>query len=309
MTNSPNTLVPVTLNLIRQLFSLTSVFVLIKTPDDSLSVLSVDSASESAVSPGATLPRGPLTDWVLKNKKSLSFKLSERGFHHAGGLYVDSHCGVDGVMIIPCAMSDDRTALYWCDAAVGTVFSPEKLKYLEDYLAYVSPCLSVSREEPLIMRAAQEPAESLATYLPPDEFSRNAQKLVQGMGQGKSELVRFVPKNMTVLEEELGVVAFVNLYEQTLKRIAQIFPKGTPLLKLPDGAILAIVDAMLVGLYSNRIKSICSLTQAEGGKHFEFDSFKAGLRQASASGATVVQIIDQFNTNKAVVRDLLAANG
>lgn len=306
-----NTLVPVTLNLIRQLFSLTSIFVLTKTARGDLEVLCVDSAIDGFTPTGGSLPMGPLIDWSLQNRKSLTFKLSERGHQHAVGLYTSAERSIDGVMLIPCQLQDGSLAIYWCDAASGSSATAERLKYLEEYLMHVTPCLTVRRQEPVSTGKEQnfDSGEALATYLSPDDFSRSAQRITQGAGQGKCELVRFVPKNFVALEESLGVVAFVSLYEQTLKRISQIFPKGTPLLKLPDGAILALVDAMLVGLYSNRIKSICNLTQGENGKYFEFDSFKAGLCQASAQGATVVQIIDQFNTNKAVVRDLLAANG
>jgi hypothetical protein len=306
-----NTLVPITLNLIRQLFSLSSIFVLTKDARGDLEVLCVDSAVDGFAPMGSTLPVGPLVDWSLQNRKSLTFKLSERGQQHAAGLYSNATRLVDGVMLIPCQLQNGSLAIYWCDAASGGNATAERLKYLEEYLMHVTPCLAVKPLKPSGVPQGNfsDSEEVLATYLSPDDFSRNAQRITQGAGQGRCELVRFVPKNFVTLEESLGVVAFVSLYEQTLKRIAQIFPKGTPLLKLPDGAILALVDAMLVGLYSNRIKSICNLTQGENGKYFEFDSFKAGLSQASAQGATVVQIIDQFNTNKAVVRDLLAANG
>jgi GAF domain len=198
--------------------------------------------------PDARLPLGHgLFGWVAANARAVHvapFELDSSTL----GLYAERE-PIRALIAAPILIKDatgEHTGVIAADTVKSTAFSKHQIRFLEEVALEIGRLLYWSG-------AARESVPSTGTF---EVFQERAAELVTAIGRESIDLLRISVSNSRELEQSLGCRGSLQLLDQLLRLIQQTLPPHFPVVRLPGGDILALVDNMMTSFFEGKIRTV-----------------------------------------------------
>lgn len=217
------------------------------------------------VLPGALIPsESGLIGWVSKHARAIHVSPFEHDSRTLGVYSSDqnlkSFIGIP-VNFTPDAGDQRLTGVIACDSKKAFAFSKLQGKLLEEFSLEVSRIVNLSIEQ--TRSTSQEQSWT--------GFSERAHQLCEALGMNSVEVMRIRPVNFDELERQLGSAQSIEMANQVERLIQQALPPHFPLLKLPNGDMIIVVDNMMTSFYETKINAVCGHVAVNKSKlQFEF---------------------------------------
>lgn len=235
------------------------------------------SLSSNVISDASLSTDSGLIGWVAKHKRSIHVSPFEHDSRTLGvyssNQFLKSFIGIP--VAIEATGHSELCGVIACDSKKSYAFSKLQGKLLEDL------SLEVSRTLALHMQSGGNASISNDW----NSFLAAGAKLVATTGRSSIEALRMALFDFSDLEAAIGTEAAVSGYEQLFRLITQILPPTIPLLQLPDGSLVLILDSMLAGFYENRIRAMVE------------HAFKMGNAPSTAEADTLKPNIEFFRAS------------
>jgi hypothetical protein len=243
------------------------------------------------------LPRGSgLIGWVAKHNRSIHVSPFERDSRTLGVYSIDqqlkSFIGIPIPVASGGAVVGDETGepnpsvgVVACDSKKAFAFSKVQGKLLEDLAREISRHVELT--------AVCTARSSFETSW--DTFSARGERLLEALGPAAVDVVRLRPCNGVALERALGSGEMIALVERTYRLIEQALPPHSPIVRLPNGEMLFVVDNMMSSFYEGKIRAICGHVganqRAKVTPEFEFVRSGSGGRRKRSEVLTLRQLV------------------
>lgn len=219
----------------------------------------------NAILPGALIPsESGLIGWVSKHARAIHVSPFEHDSRTLGVYSSDQN--LKSFIGIPVAFdhgsADARcTGVIACDSKKAFAFSKLQGKLLEEFSLEISRLVNVSLEQ--TRSGSQEQSWSA--------FIQRGHQLSEALGMNSIEVMRIKAVNFDELERTLGSAQAIEMSNQVERLIQQALPPHFPLLKLPNGDMILVVDNMMTSFYETKINAVCAHVAVNKAKlHFEF---------------------------------------
>jgi hypothetical protein len=207
----------------------------------------------NAVVPGALIPSETgLIGWVSKHARAIHVSPFEHDSRTLGVYSADQN--LKSFIGIPVQFSggsgsdEGLTGVIACDSKKAFAFSKLQGKLLEEFSLEVSRIVNLSLEQ----------ARGSAPEISWDSFIERAHQLSEALGLNSIEVLRLSPNNYPEVERGIGSAAAIDMSNQVERLIQQALPPHFPLLKLPNGDLIIIVDNMMTSFYETKINAVCN---------------------------------------------------
>ena len=192
--------------------------------------------------------------WTAKNKKPsniCSFRNSSGtlGFYN-NELNIGSLCTVpiDLSFIRKDWQEEPLAGVLYCDSDAENIYDDSVTGLLE----------TIAEEAAQIVALSCKVNASVANNLNFHEFHGRVLSLTEQIGSDSLEIMRIKMQNSEELELHLGLSKFVILFESMQRLIQQVLPPQYPVVHLPNGETLIVLDNMLGNFYENKIRMIAA---------------------------------------------------
>src|SRR5690606_4518632 len=91
-----------------------------------------------------------------------------------------------------------------------------------------------------------------------ETFLCRSHQLSEALGMNSIEVLRLRMANFEEIERASGSAQAIEAVNQVERLIQQALPPHFPLLKLPNGDIVIVVDNMMTSFYETKITAVCS---------------------------------------------------
>ena len=253
------------------------------------------------------VPRGSgLIGWVAKHNRSIHVSPFERDSRTLGTYAVDqqlkSFIGIPVALPAPGMHQEPEVGVIACDSRKAFAFSKVQGKLLEDLAREVSRTVELH----VLCREQGSFEVSWASFV------RQGEQLAEALGAGAVDVLRLRLLNFRHLEHTLGAEGAIQLVEQTVRLAQQSLPPHFPMLRLPNGDVLLVVDNMMTSFYENRIRALCEHVaikrRGERVAHaVEFEYLRTSAKRRRSGAVSIAQLV--METNPAPQQVLRAAGG
>lgn len=204
------------------------------------------------VVPGAIIPReSGLIGWVAKHARAIHVSPFEHDSRTLGVYSSDQNLkSFIGIPVSFGQASDDSalTGVLACDSKKAFAFSKLQGKLLEEFAIEVSRVVSLSLEQ------TKTPHQDHSW----SGFMDRAHQLSDALGMNSIEVMRLQIMNFGPVEHAIGSAQAIEMCSQVERLIQQALPPHFPLLKMPNGDLLIVVDNMMTSFYETKINAICA---------------------------------------------------
>ncbi|MBN8548301.1 MAG: GAF domain-containing protein [Deltaproteobacteria bacterium] len=219
----------------------------------------------NSILPGALIPSDSgLIGWVAKHARAIHVSPFEHDSRTLGVYSSDQNLkSFIGIPVSFEHLSGDArlTGVIACDSKKAFAFSKLQGKLLEEFSFEVARIVNLSLEQ---MRAGAHEQ----TW---GSFIQRAHQLSDALGMNSIEVLRVRASNFDDLEHQLGSAHAIEVVNQVERLIQQALPPHFPLLKLPNGDLLIVVDNMMTSFYETKINAVCGHVAVNKAKlQFEF---------------------------------------
>lgn len=235
------------------------------------------------VLPGALIPReSGLIGWVAKHARSIHVSPFEHDSRTLGVYSVDQHLkSFIGIPVLFQLSSEQPLCgVIACDSKKAFAFSKLQGKLLEEFSHEVSRLVCLAHSQ---TRSSQHEQ----TW---EGFLHRAYQLSEALGMNSIEVMRLRPSNFDELERAVGSAHAVDAALQIERLIQQALPPHFPLLKLPNGDIIIVVDNMMTSFYETKIAAVCGHV-ALGNHRLNFEFSKRSWKDKSSRSASLESMI------------------
>ncbi len=251
------------------------------------------------------LPRGSgLIGWVAKHNRSIHVSPFERDSRTLGVYSADqqlkSFIGIPIRLVGGVLGSDEPlVGVVACDSKKAFAFSKVQGKLLEDLAA------EVAREVQLTQKNDRQGSYALSW----EGFLHRAGELMRALGGNAVEVLRIRQTNLGEMERALGLGPTIQTVEQIVRLIQQTLPPHFPLIQLPSGEMVLVVDNMMTSFYEGKIRAICSHVSTGSRQKIvpEFEFLRSSTRRRRGETLTLEQLI--ATTNPLEVRAAAEVHG
>ncbi len=201
--------------------------------------------------PGALISRETgLIGWVAKHARGIHVSPFEHDSRTLGVYSADQHLkSFIGVPILFGDSGSDESCcgVLACDSKKAFAFSKLQGKLLDDLALEVSRLVSLSIGQ--LQGAGQ--GESW------ESFIQRAYQLGEALGMNSIEVLRLKLSNFAEIERSAGSAQAIEIVQQVERLIQQALPPHFPMLKLPNGDLVMLVDNMMTSFYETKINAVC----------------------------------------------------
>jgi len=241
------------------------------------------------------LPRGSgLIGWVAKHNRSIHVSPFERDSRTLGVYSIDQQLKSFIGIPIPLSVagrgeseSGISVGVVACDSKKAFAFSKVQGKLLEDLAR------EIARHVDLAMVCEARSSFEVSW----DTFLARGEQLLAALGVGSVDVVRLRPVNAAALERSLGLGEAIAVFERTARLVEQALPPHAPLVRLPSGEMLFVVDNMMSSFYEGKIRAICGHVGASQRTKAapEFEFVRSGGRRKRGEAVTLRQLVAETN--------------
>lgn len=252
------------------------------------------------------LPRGSgLIGWVAKHVRAIHVSPFERDSRTLGVYSLDQQ--LKSFIGIPIPLGSGPTdaaagvGVVACDSKKAFAFSKVQGKLLEDLASEIARYVELT--------ALSEVRSTFEGSW--DVFVARGEQLLGALGANSVEVVRLRPVNFGALERALGLGEAITLLERTMRLIEQTLPPHSPVVRLPNGDILLVVDNMMAAFYEGKIRAICGHVGVGQGAKIapEFDFVRGGGRRKRGETVTLHHLIVATNQPPTQLENVVGAEG
>ncbi|NLF24832.1 MAG: GAF domain-containing protein [Deltaproteobacteria bacterium] len=222
------------------------------------------SLSRDVLDPCRLLRGAGIIGWVAKHRQPIHVSPFEHDSRTLGMYKSDQQLKSFMGVPIPLRLdnrSHETCGVLGCDSKKSYAFSKLQGKLLQDLAIEIAHSIKLSR-----MHLDQNRADISWA-----EFLERGQAVVDTLGVGSIEVLRAVPVNFPSLEADLGTGACIELVDQIYRLVQQALPPHFPVIRLPNGDIIMVLDNMMGAYYESRISAITNRVTCKGEKlHFKF---------------------------------------
>lgn len=193
-----------------------------------------------------------IVGWVAKNREQVyvspfTQSLETLGFYQQG-------TEIKSVLGLPINLEFDRND-WQKDLICGVLYLDSATLHAFDERTRAL-LMQVSEEISKNVLLASKANWNVAYNLNFQEFYSRTQKLVDTLGVNSVEIIRISLENATQIEQTIGITSFVAMFQKMQRLIQQVLPPQFPLIHLPNGETLTVVDNMMSSFYENKIRII-----------------------------------------------------
>lgn len=205
------------------------------------------------IRPGCIISRETgLIGWVAKHQRAIHVSPFEHDSRTLGTYAHDQQ--LKSFMGVPVNLQCDRqvdvslTGVVACDSKKAFAFSKLQGKLLEEFALQVAQTLNLYTA----LLENKEPQQNWIGFL------ERAHQLAEALSMESIEILRLRFPSATTLEAQFGTTRLCEIFEQVERLIQQALPPHFPLMRLPSGDILLVVDNMMTSFYEAKISAICN---------------------------------------------------
>ncbi|MBX7145333.1 MAG: GAF domain-containing protein [Oligoflexia bacterium] len=245
--------------------------------------------------PGCIIPgESGLLGWVAKHQRPIHVSPFEHDSRTLGTYAHDQQLkSFMGVPIsVRCSAQADltHTGVVACDSKKAFAFSKLQGKLLEEFAAQVSETVQLHAA----LLENREPQQNWIGFL------ERAHQLADALSMESIEILRIRFQNASNIETRYGTSRLWELYEQVERLIQQALPPHFPLLRLPTGELLLVLDNMMTSFYEAKISAICShLSSSRGALQPSF--IKRSWKEKGCRNAPIEELISRSSESSETI--------
>lgn len=217
--------------------------------------------------------------WVSQNKdlvKISPYKHSSRAL----GFYT-SEVKVNSIVALPIELGETNESricgVLYCDSPAEALFDQASAKHLKNIAAIMSRTINLEKQVTFNM------IESLDL----ETFYQRTEKLLRQLGASSLEIMRIKLNNPQELEQETGLHDFLLIFQKMQRLIQQTLPRQFPVLNLPSGETLIVIDNMMANFYENKIRIIAAHASPENAT-LSYDFQRCSIKRQRTNSASEI---------------------
>ncbi len=197
--------------------------------------------------------------WVLKNNRALHISPFERDSRSLG-VYTRNE-KLKSLLAVPLRVETENfgrvQGIVFCDSKKSFSFSKLHQKLLNDLTR------EIANTTELHLQKENSKSEHCYNW---DEFYTEALRLQDHIGMSSLELIRIQFSNLHELQKNSLLPDFFERTQSLQRLIRQSIPEAYPIITLPSGDVLVLVDRMFSSLLTGRISAIVEKERDNWGK-------------------------------------------
>lgn len=195
-----------------------------------------------------------IVGWVAKNKQIINIPEFSHSTQALG--FYSEQASISSVIALPINLKlkgydwheETISGVLYCDSSEKNSFD----QTTADILTKITK--QVSKNVTLGLKVNSNIAKNLNFQ----EFYSRIEKLVERLGENSLQILRVKLDNSEEIEEKLGITEFVMMFQKMQRLIQQVLPPKYPVIHMPSGETLIVVDNMMGKYYENKIRIIAA---------------------------------------------------
>jgi hypothetical protein len=140
-----------------------------------------------------------------------------------------------------------------CDSLKPGAFTVLHSHLLHDFASEVSAVVELH-----LSATASEPEN------PWNNFKKDSQDLINALGAKTIALMRLTPANYQETERAIGMSNTIDMAEQLFRLFQQSLPPHFPMVRLPNGEVVIMLDRMMTSFYESKLTAVTRHVQFKG---------------------------------------------
>lgn len=191
-----------------------------------------------------------IVGWVSKNNQSTIINDFQHSPQSLG--FYSEQTTIGSLISVPIKIDfckydwhqEEISGVLYCDNTEPNSFN----KAIENILNKFSH--EISKNVKLCLKVNSNIAKNLNLQ----DFSSKVDSLITKLGKSSLEIMKIKLKNSVEIEEKLGISQFVLLFQKMQRLIQQVLPQQYPIIHLPSGETLIVMDNIVTKYYENKIR-------------------------------------------------------
>jgi hypothetical protein len=214
--------------------------------------LSAFHSLSDVIDASATISIGEgLIGWVGQHGKPVHLSPFEKDSRTLGVYRAD--CSIMSFIGVPLPIAGHGLGVITCDSLKPGAFTVLHSHLLHDFATEVSSAVELH-----LSTAKSEPPHPWVA------FKRDAQALITALGTKTISLMRLSPANYQEIERAVGMSNAIEMAEQLFRLFQQALPPHFPVVRLPNGEVVVMLDRMMTSFYESKLTAVMRHVQYKG---------------------------------------------